>query len=173
MLEVTVTVPFHASDTDFAARLGLFPGRGTEGAVPGVDGDSRPSPRDSARSAGHYRRHALPQVLHQAPLRRRRSAPGSLSTRVSVSLSHSPAAAAYGGFAAVGPAGTGDVDRLLHVAAARRTAANAGSAAFTADVGRLVCTKSATTFPGFSRLIDAVVGTRLKKYQYRLQQTEV
>ena len=90
MLKVTVTVPFHASDTDFAARLGLFPGRGTEGAVPRVDGDSRPSSRDSARSAGHDRCHALPQVLHQAPLRRRRSAPGSLSTRVSVSPSLCP-----------------------------------------------------------------------------------
>ena len=64
-----------------------------------------------------------------------------LSVRPSVRLSHSPAAAACGGFAAVGPA-----DRRYrstaarpapqqHSAAARRAAANAGSATFRADVG--------------------------------------
>ena len=62
---------------------------------------------------------------------------GTVSVRLSVCLSHSPAAAAYGGFAAVGPA-----DRKYRSIAARpapqqhgATAANAGSATFTADVG--------------------------------------
>jgi len=51
------------------------------------------------------------------------------------------AAAAYGGFAAVGPVGrryrsiAARQAPQQHGAAARRTAANVGSATFTADVG--------------------------------------
>ena len=60
--------------------------------------------------------------------------------RLSVCLSHSPAAASCGEFAAVGPAGM--TYRTIaarsapqqHGAAARRAAVNAGSATFTADV---------------------------------------
>ena len=54
---------------------------------------------------------------------------------------HSPAAAACGGFAAVGPAGrryrsiAARPAPQQHRAAARRAAANAGSATFSADVG--------------------------------------
>jgi len=60
---------------------------------------------------------------------------------LSVCLFHLPAAAACGGFAAVGLAGTRyrSIDarpaQQQHGAAARRAAANAGSATFTADVG--------------------------------------
>ena len=59
----------------------------------------------------------------------------------SVRLSRSPAAAACGGFAALGPAGRryrSIAERPApqqHGAAARRAAANAGSATFTAYVG--------------------------------------
>jgi len=70
-----------------------------------------------------------------------RCPPVCLSVCPSVCLSHSPAATAFNGFAAVGPA-----DRRYwsiaarpapqqHGAAEWRTAANAGSATFTADVG--------------------------------------
>ena len=61
--------------------------------------------------------------------------------RPSVCLSHSPAAAACGGFAAVGPAGrryrsiTARPARNQHGAAARHAAANTGSATFSAYVG--------------------------------------
>jgi len=56
------------------------------------------------------------------------------SDRWSVRLFHSLAAAACGRFAAVGRR-VGDIDRQQHGAAARRAAANAASATFTADVG--------------------------------------
>ena len=71
------------------------------------------------------------------------------NVRPSVCLSHSVAAHRCGGFAAVGPARAGDTDRLLHgqrpavsssPAAARRAAANAGSATLSADVGS--CTET-------------------------------
>jgi len=61
----------------------------------------------------------------------------SVSVRRSVSLSHSPAAAACGGFAAVGPAGRIAARPALqqHGTAARRATANAGSATFTTEAG--------------------------------------
>ena len=61
--------------------------------------------------------------------------------RYGVSLSNSPAAAACGGFAAVGPAGrkyrslAARSALQQHGAATPRAAANAGSATFSADVG--------------------------------------
>ena len=62
--------------------------------------------------------------------------------RPSVCLSHSPAAAACAGFAAVGPAGrryrsiaARPAPQPQHGAAARRAAANAGSATFSVYVG--------------------------------------
>ena len=61
---------------------------------------------------------------------------------LSVCLSHSPAAATCGEFAAVGPAWkryrsiAARPAPQQHAFAARRSAANAGSATFTADVGR-------------------------------------
>jgi len=62
---------------------------------------------------------------------------GTVSVRRSVSLSHSPAAAACGGFAAVGPAGRIAARPALqqHGTAARRATANAGSATFTTEAG--------------------------------------
>jgi len=64
-----------------------------------------------------------------------------ISVCSSVSLFNLTAAAAYGGFAAVGPVGrryrsiAARQAPQQHGAAARRTAANVGSATFTADVG--------------------------------------
>jgi len=61
----------------------------------------------------------------------------TVPVRPSVRLSHSPAAAAYGGFAAVGPAGRRY--RLIDCTAtgqgrSRAHSSKAGSASFTADV---------------------------------------
>lgn len=61
---------------DSAESVGLFPGRGTEDAVPSLDGDTEASWRGPGQSTGNAQRHALPQVLHQAAVRRRWTAQG-------------------------------------------------------------------------------------------------
>ena len=57
--------------------MGLFPGRGTEGAVSHLNGDSETPRHHAHQSTRHHQCHEIPQVLHQRTVRRRRPPKGT------------------------------------------------------------------------------------------------